>query len=104
MWIDVSLQNGNEATMGTEEHQKETGCLFHVQSQVHPVSQTLHKARTHHTQATIQNVLKRFLYQPQTLYVNAIKKSLSELSKHKVYLHTKQDVIISINNDKSVGM
>lgn len=22
MWIDVSLQNGNEATMGTEEHQK----------------------------------------------------------------------------------
>lgn len=32
MWIDVSLQNGNEATMGTEEHQKETGCLFHVQS------------------------------------------------------------------------
>lgn len=23
MWIDVSLQNGNEATMGTEEHQRD---------------------------------------------------------------------------------
>lgn len=43
MWIDVSLQNGNEATMGTEEHQK-------------------------------------------------------------VYLHTKQGVIIPINNDKCANV